>query len=375
MNEDEELSRLVGDIYDAALAPACWPEVLPKVAQFVDGQAAGLLSKDSVSKVGAAYYHCGVAPQYIQVYAETYYKFDPMTALAFFDVGQIASIVDLVPYDEFRQGRFYREWVEPQGWIDAANVVLEKSATTFAYLSVMRDRKAGFVDEAMRRRMMLIAPHVRRAVLIGRAIDLKSAETATFADTLDGLGAGLFLIDSGGRIVHANAAGHALLNAGNVLKGTSGRLSAADPEADRTLHEIFAAAGKGDAALGAEGIAVPLTASDSEPYVVHTLPLTSGARRRAGIAYAATTALFVQKASLHTPSPPEAIARTYKLTPSELRVLLAIVEVGGVPEVAEALGVSAETIRTHLGRLYEKTGARRQAELVKLLAGFVSPLA
>jgi hypothetical protein len=49
-------------------------------------------------------------------------------------------------------------------------------------------------------------------------------------------------------------------------------------------------------------------------------------------------ALFVHKAALETPSPPEAIAKAYKLTPTELRVLLAIVEVGGVPEVAEIHG-------------------------------------
>lgn len=59
---------------------------------------------------------------------------------------------------------------------------------------------------------------------------------------------------------------------------------------------------------------------------------------------------------------------------AEVRVLFAIVEVGGVPEVAETLGVAASTVRTHLGRLYEKTGVRRQADLVKLVAGFCSSL-
>ena len=75
-----------------------------------------------------------------------------------------------------------------------------------------------------------------------------------------------------------------------------------------------------------------------------------------------------------TPSPPEAIAKAYKLTPTELRVLLAIVEVGGVPEVAEALGVAETTVKTHLGRTYQKTGANRQADLVKLVAAFSNPL-
>ena len=73
--------------------------------------------------------------------------------------------------------------------------------------------------------------------------------------------------------------------------------------------------------------------------------------------------------------PPDVIGETYKLTPAELRVLTAIVEIGGVPEVAAALGVAETTVKTHVARLFEKTGTRRQAELVKLVAGFAMPLA
>ena len=74
------------------------------------------------------------------------------------------------------------------------------------------------------------------------------------------------------------------------------------------------------------------------------------------------------------PSLPENVARHYKLTPTELRVLLGIVEVGGAPEVADALGIAGNTVKTHLGRLYQKTGTRRQVDLVKLVAGFATPL-
>ena len=44
------------------------------------------------------------------------------------------------------------------------------------------------------------------------------------------------------------------------------------------------------------------------------------------------------------------------------------------PEVATALGIAETTVRTHLGRVFEKTGTRRQADLVKLAAGFACPL-
>jgi DNA-binding CsgD family transcriptional regulator len=104
------------------------------------------------------------------------------------------------------------------------------------------------------------------------------------------------------------------------------------------------------------------------------LPLASGFRGQAAAAHAAVAALFVQKASEPIRTLPQLIARSYQLTPTELRVLLAIVEVGGVPEVAEVLGIATSTVKTHLGRVYEKTGTKRQADLVKLVAGFSGPL-
>jgi DNA-binding CsgD family transcriptional regulator len=129
-----------------------------------------------------------------------------------------------------------------------------------------------------------------------------------------------------------------------------------------------------DTSLGIKGIAIPLTGKSGERYVGHVLPLTSGARRKAGVAYTAAAALFIRKAALVTSSRPEVISKAFNLTPMELRVLLAIVEVGGVPRVAAALGVADTTIKTHLGRLFEKTGAKRQADLVKLVAGYATPL-
>jgi DNA-binding NarL/FixJ family response regulator len=53
-----------------------------------------------------------------------------------------------------------------------------------------------------------------------------------------------------------------------------------------------------------------------------------------------------------------------------LRVLFAIVDAGGVPKVAEALGIARSTVRTHLLNVFAKTGA----ELVKLVIGLSDPL-
>ena len=143
---------------------------------------------------------------------------------------------------------------------------------------------------------------------------------------------------------------------------------------DRALRAVFAAAAQGDAALGTAGTAMPLVGRSGSRYLAHALPLTSGARRIAGVSSGAAAALFVRRAGLAIPSRSGLIAKTFSLTPTELRVLLAIVDVGGIPEVANALGVAESTVRTHVGHLFEKTGASRQADLVKLVAGYQSPL-
>ena len=371
MDDKEQLLALIGDIYDAVFDPDLRTDVLDRIAGFSGGQSGSLLSKHALNKSENLYCYIGHDPETLRAYSESYPKLDSTA-----DPLSVVSAADLVPYDEFRRGRFYREWARPHGWGDIASAVVEKSATSSTFLTVARHEASGLVDDEMRRRMALVIPHVRRAVLIGKTIHHKEAEAICFTDILDGLSAGMILVDAGGRIVHVNAAGNGILDGADFFRKTvCGRLVAGDAAINAALREILVAAGAGDAELGVKGTALPLTAHNGERYVAHVLPLTSGARRSAGLAYNAVAALFVRKAALDASSPPEVIGEMYKLTPTELRVLLAIVDIGGVPEVAASLGVAVTTIKTHLSRLFEKTGVGRQADLVKLVAGFVTPLA
>jgi DNA-binding CsgD family transcriptional regulator/PAS domain-containing protein len=375
MDKTGQLSALIGDIYDAAFDPASWPDVLHQVAGFVGGSGGALFAQDTVSQMGNSYYDVGVDPHYRESYFNTYIKFNPMNAAcAILDIGDVISNSSVVPHTEFLETRFYKEWVQPQGWIDNVVGAIERSPTSTALVTVFRHQRDGLADEGARQRLRLLVPHLRRAVVIGKVIDYQKAETATLADTLDGLAAGAFLVDAAARIVRVNAAGYAMLGAGELFRAINGRLVAIEPQAERTLADIVATAASGGAAIGIKGIAVPLTTNSGQDYVAHVLPLTSGARRKAGTSYAAVAAIFVHKAALDVHSPLELLARRFRLTPSELQVLLAVVEVGGAPKVAETLGIAENTVKTHLRRLFEKTGTTRQAELVKLVAAFSSQL-
>jgi DNA-binding CsgD family transcriptional regulator len=372
---DKTLLPLIGLIYDAALNPDAWNAALPRIGAFVGGSSCGLFAHDSSRRSGSIYYEFGTDPDYRRLYLEKYMTMDPMFGTYFvLDVGEVFSTSTVMSHAEFLQSRFYKECIRPQGWIDNVCVYLDRTPEGHAGFAVFRHEREGLADEPARERMRLLVPHLRRAVLIGKIIEFKTAQAAAFADALDGLSAGMLFVDSTGRISHANAAAQAMIADGNILRAPLGRIVASDPEANRALQDTFPAAATGDAAIGVRGVAVPLVARDGEHYVAHVLPLSSGARRGAGVSYAAAAVLFVQKAALARRSPPEVIAKTYRLTAMEVRVLLAIVEVGGAPQVAEALGIGEGTVKTHLKRLFEKTGARRQADLVKIFAGYTSPL-
>ena len=372
LQDHEALGNLIGDIYDAALDQALWPVVLQRAARFVGGIGASLFARDAVARGGSMHHVFGIGPYYQKQYVERYAGLDRSSnAPLFAGLEQIVATTDPTSYRQSVETRFYREWFSPQSFVDLVRVALDHSASGMAIFGIVRHEQDGLPDAAVRCRMKLLVPHLRRALLLGRSFAVKETKIATFADTFDGLSAALYLVDARGRMSYANQAGQALLAGGDVLRLSGGRLVICERQHDLALSEVLAASGDGDAAPGPKGIALPLTGKCDERYVAHVLPLASGAGRVAGAAAAA--AVFVRKMAMVATSPSDVIGTTFKLTPAELRVLLAIVDVGGVPEVAVALGVAETTIKTHLGRLFEKTGASRQADLVKLVAGFANP--
>ena len=88
----------------------------------------------------------------------------------------------------------------------------------------------------------------------------------------------------------------------------------------------------------------------------------------------AVAAVLARKTEVDLGSAAELIAIAFGLSLMELRVFLAIVELGGIPEAAVALGIAQTTVKTHLYRIFSKTGTNRQVHLAKLAAGFLTPL-
>jgi DNA-binding CsgD family transcriptional regulator len=376
MVDPKLFSVLTDDIYGAILDESRWPDALRQTVQFVGAQAGLLLWWNETG--GASHPVCwsvGVEPCYAESYAEHYATLDPLrVAMLSREIGDVASATELVPRSEFLESRFYKEWAQPQGWAQSVQANLDKSRTSFVYLSLWRNRTSGSADWPTKDRLRLLASHLRRAMLVRQIVDRHTAEAARLGDTLDGIGPGLFFVNADAQILESNANGRAMLEQGTLVRAQAGRLVLADRDASRGLTEILCRFQSGTAASDVRPASVLVSAHAGEPFVAHVAPLVEGMRRSTGGAYTAVAAVFVQKASFELPSSAEIIARTYKLTPAELRVLLAIVEVGGVPKVSETMGISLSTVRTHLRRLFAKTRTERQADLVKLVAAYANPL-
>jgi DNA-binding CsgD family transcriptional regulator len=370
MKANARLLSLIGDIYDTTFDQTLWEDTLQRIVDHTGAYSAGLVTKSATGEIQVAH-QVGVTPHFIQTYVDYYGQFDPTHSIRLLDVGKIHSTEDWMPMEEFRKSQFYQEWARPQRLDDAANILLDSNSDGFSYFCLM---KGGFVDDNFRRTLAPIVPHLLRAVLIGKTLHQQTRIAAPIEHTLNELKAALFLLDASGGITHTNQSGHDILDRRDFLRVEQGRLVATDPLLNRILREAVLASILGDGATKSESIALPFVAHDGERFVGHLLPLTAGRRRKTGVAYDATAVLFVNKASLDSSAASDVIKKIFKLTPAEARVLLAVVELGSVSETSRNLDIAESTVKTHLGRIFTKTDTRRQADLVKLVAAFSSPV-
>jgi DNA-binding CsgD family transcriptional regulator/PAS domain-containing protein len=365
-----ELSSVVADIYDAAIDPALWQRALASICNYVGGSMAALLWHDSAAQQAQVMHIFNDDPGYTKLYFEKYLTMNPFfPAAGFVEAGVVHTQREIMPQTELEQTRFYKEWIAPQGIVDAVSVNLEVGITRSSMINIRTDASYGVVDQKMKKRLALLVPHLQRAVMIGRLFDQSEASERALITTLDHVEAAVFLVGVDGAIAFANEPARKMLDERMFVDARDNVLHAIADDSDRILRDVFIAAANGDASVGVRGVAVPLTTSSEERWFAHVLPLTSGRRLQAGQANHAVAAIFIRKTAPNAPPPLVSIAKLYKLTTSEVRVLDAVLKTNGVKAIAETLGLSQATVKTHLHNVFRKTGTKRQGDLVKLVAG------
>ena len=220
-----------------------------------------------------------------------------------------------------------------------------------------------------------LLPHLARAAqLQHRFAFLQSLSDSALA-VLDTVPAAVVLLNASGRALHGNASAQAELRRADpfrlgpsreiCVRGTSGAqasvrraIGAALDPAPRSATERLATVAQ-----------VPRR--NGEMLSVQTLPLPLGncARRITSIRRGfAACALVIHGAAAAIPTVGlQLLQHIYGLTPAEIKVALAIAEGETIKGYAERRRISRNTAASQLKRAFDKTGLRRQSELVRWL--------
>lgn len=381
-NELGEISHIIGGIYDTILNEALWPSVLERICRHVHGKASRIYWRDASNGQAQTVFSWGFNPEFIRAHGEKYAVLNPLyPASVFVKPGEVFSSRDLVPSEEFEASRFFLEWAQPQGFFDAAIFNIQRYQASAAAFTIITGPDYGLVDERMRERLRVFAPHLQRAVLIRREVNTGQQRTQSLESALDQVEAGVFVLDAAGRAVWTNRAAKQLLGKGDMLRAGPFSLSLADPGADRLLREGLAGApGRPDLLYDARPALIRMTDAEGREWVACLMRLRQGSEMQQNferVGPAAQAALFVRRAEAVPPSAIELTARSYGLTAAEVRVLQSALEIDTVADIATTLGLSPNTVKKHLAAIFAKIGVSRRAGLIKavLSSGSAAPLA
>ncbi len=365
-------------IYDSAIDPALWPRALEGMCGLIDAFFGSLTVFDRSLESVRFLSRWGGDPYWIDLLDRKYANMMPfLPILDRFELGQPFNMMTAAGYlgdPEMWNGPFVTEWAGPAGLRDTAAAVVLRTDRRVVSINLATGFHRGEVTEAELFMVGLLIPHVRRAVSISDLIDRKSLAADTFERMLNTLRVSVLAVDTRFRVSHANQAARVMLEGGGPLAILGDKVVArGSTTATITLHKAISRAGHDESRLTGSGTGVPLRFADGRPAIGHVLPMHHGeVRQRIGHGAAAT--IFVATPIDSPQAPIEALAGLYGLTDAEKRVLMQIAGGKNRSQTAASLSIADSTAKTHLDRIFSKTGTSTQAELARLLSSLSLPV-
>lgn len=371
-----ELSAWLGLVYQGPSEPTPWAGFLEAMRVRLDASFTTLVLR---SPRGArrgliinASTHGPLLPGEPS-YSEEFYALCP-----FLDhpPGQVFTADTLFGATRWCAHDFYRQYLQPLDlrFILGANLRGERGVQCAFFVS--RPHHARDFDAAERAQVATLLPHLQRAVELHAALDVLDAERALYAGTVDRLDVGTAILDEDGRVIKHNRIAERLFEQQDGLCLRQERLHASCPLDERRLQKALQAAlehfragalGRIEATtLSRPGGAMPLNV------LLRPLAPFHGAEDRQ---HRPAVAVFVRDPASSPQTSRDMLHRLFRLTPMETEIALLLVDGLTLDEAAAATGITKNTARAHLRGIFAKTGATRQAVLVKMLLNSVVSMA
>ncbi|WP_420964142.1 helix-turn-helix transcriptional regulator [Bradyrhizobium sp. B120] len=369
LSGEDGVLDLVAAIYDAALDAARWPDVLNRIGDAVGGPEVIFGVYDPATGLSNL-----LAPRIDPVLVNRLLDWAPRNPLLPLGIGQapgkVFTVGSFITRDQFTDTDFYQEWWLPAGYDTeplTTNLLVDDGATGI-FTSHGSLRRPPFGAD-QKRLFAALAQHLVRAVALQRRLFRLTFASESALEGFDRLQQGFLLVDAEARPLFTNRIADALLDADDGLRLEAGGLSASDADDGRMLRKLVLSCAA-PAAIGAGGELALRRHTGRPPLNVLVTPVpleTAMAALPWTVSRCPVAIVLVTDPETDMQARLSSLQRRFGLTPAEAAFALEIVKGDGRQAAADRLGITVGTARTHLSNIFDKTGSKRQAELVRLL--------
>jgi DNA-binding CsgD family transcriptional regulator/PAS domain-containing protein len=370
---EDGLVRLVGQIYESAGDRTQWPAFLASFRAATRAAAVHIAIDDHANDKGVVTEFLGHDPRFLSMYAEYYSSRDVwVRGRPRLPTGETVLGQRLIRDEDLAKTEFYGDFLRPQGQFHVVAGCIFRERTTAVDIAALRSKRQGAFGAQEEGLLRALMPHLQRAVQIHRRLAAAEVTGRSLAEAMDRLPYGVILLDERGQVLLANGAARRLLAARDGLTEQRGTLAASKRSESSALRRLVAdaldaSAGTAGRRLGSGGALAISRPSGARPLSLLVAPFRRreadpfGDRRPAAV-------VFVSDPDTRIDAPAALLASLHGLSAAEARVAAEVLEGGSLADIAERLGITRNTANTHIKRVFEKTGTRRQSDLVRLLS-------
>ncbi|UVD59807.1 LuxR C-terminal-related transcriptional regulator (plasmid) [Rhizobium sp. Pop5] len=366
---------IIDTVYQAAARSELWPNALCSIVDYV-GAVGGNIVYQSPDGRGSFLIPGRMRDDLNTLYLRRYTSNPYARAFEKVKPGEIAIGNTLIDAEAVRHSAFYADICEPQDIFNQLflpHASLHERGGIGGVALFLSRRQDEHVAEAAAR-LKLLSPHLTRAIDLSFQMSRIARAPELSQRLIDAIADAAVLIDGRGAILLLNKAAEALIRrADGIFLSRSERPSLAAHISESSLrlatavHQALMIANGEDTPFeGALSISRP---SGLPPYLVMVTPLAPAAVSIwDAVDGGARVLIHIVDPEAKTRRQAQQLQRIFGLTEAETRVAALIGSGMNLPEIAQALGISSNTVKTHTGRCFGKTGVRSQAALARLIA-------
>ena len=364
-----EFEDVVAEIYRGTTEPEHWNPVIERIGRRIGATIAAVHVHAAVGDVEPATTvgAWGRRRPGLRSY-ESYYASRNVWVLHgahLLKAGAILTGEEMCSDEILLRSEFYLEFLRPLDVRYSIRAVLTSDPEPLSYLSAGRPHESRPFGDAERRILGAVTPHLRQALRIQSRLESIQAGRHALSGTIERLPLAVIFLDRRCRVVEMNQSARKIVEAGDGLRIERGVLVAFCTRAEVQLQQmIFGAAALDTGRFLQHGGAVSLPRPEGRrPLSAMVAP--TGVTGIFPSSRTASVVVLIEEPARQTSTPSAEFAKHHKLSPAEAELTRRLVSGLSLKQAAAALGVRDNTARSHLKRVFVKTGARRQAELVR----------